>query len=197
MGIKKKLGLGLATAALGLSLVGGGTYAYFSDKADATSSFAAGTIDLSAKPKTIINVKNIKPGDSMIRTFQLVNNGSLDIKRVLLTTDYTVNNQDGTPGNSEDFGKYIKVNFLINEDKGSQVIYSTTLADLKAMTPDAIEKSVFTPNFEKKGLKPGTTDDFVVQFEFIDNNQDQNQFQGDSLSLQWTFDGRQDQGSEK
>ena len=31
MSIKKKLGLGVASAALGLSLIGSGTYAYFSD----------------------------------------------------------------------------------------------------------------------------------------------------------------------
>ena len=31
MSLKKKLGLGIATAALGMSLVGGGTYAYFND----------------------------------------------------------------------------------------------------------------------------------------------------------------------
>ncbi|WP_222119322.1 TasA family protein, partial [Bacillus thuringiensis] len=32
MSMKKKLGMGVITAALGLSLIGGGTYAYFSDK---------------------------------------------------------------------------------------------------------------------------------------------------------------------
>ena len=34
MGIKQKLGLGVASAALGVALVGGGTYAYFSDTAE-------------------------------------------------------------------------------------------------------------------------------------------------------------------
>ncbi|MCU5397508.1 CalY family protein, partial [Bacillus toyonensis] len=32
MSLKKKLGVGVVSAALGLSLIGGGTYAYFSDQ---------------------------------------------------------------------------------------------------------------------------------------------------------------------
>ncbi len=111
MGIKQKLGLGVASAALGLALVGGGTYAYFSDSAEANATFAAGTLDLSADPTTIIDVDNIKPGDTMLRSFDLVNGGTLDIASIDLTTDYTVH---GNGNNSEDFGKHIRVNFLIN-----------------------------------------------------------------------------------
>ncbi|PRX64062.1 putative ribosomally synthesized peptide with SipW-like signal peptide [Bacillus sp. V-88] len=43
MSIKQKLGLGVASAALGLALVGGGTYAYFSDSVTTNNTFAAGT----------------------------------------------------------------------------------------------------------------------------------------------------------
>lgn len=48
MGIKKTLGFGVATAALGLTLIGGGTFAYFSDSVETTGTFAAGTLDLNA-----------------------------------------------------------------------------------------------------------------------------------------------------
>lgn len=198
MGLKKSLGLGIATAALGLSLVGGGTYAYFNDTAQTTSSFAAGTLDLNAAPTTIIDVKNIKPGDSMLRHFELKNDGTLDIKKVLLTTDYSVTNKSGAEPNSEDFGKYIKVNFLLNADKLDSVIYSTTLDQLRTMKPDAVESNIFTPWLERnKGLKAGTSDDFVVEYQFVENGQDQNQFQGDSLQLKWTFDGKQGAGEAK
>ncbi|MBS2969622.1 M73 family metallopeptidase [Metabacillus sp. KIGAM252] len=197
MGIKTKLGLGIASAALGLSLVGGGTYAYFNDKADAASSFAAGTLDLNAVPTEIVNVKDMKPGDWMTRTFKLQNDGTVDIKKVLLTTEYTVANKEGEPSNTEDLGSHIKVNFLYNADKLNDVIYSTTLEELKDMDPNAVASNVFSPLFEKKkGLKAGTTDDLFVQFEFVDNGEDQNQFQGDSLQLKWTFDGRQGDGQE-
>ncbi len=49
MGTKKKLGLGVASAALGLALVGGGTWAAFNDIETTQATYAAGTLDLNAK----------------------------------------------------------------------------------------------------------------------------------------------------
>ncbi|MGE6754637.1 CalY family protein [Rossellomorea sp. NPDC071047] len=194
MGIKQKLGLGVASAALGLALVGGGTYAYFSDSAEANATFAAGTLDLSVDPTTIINVDDIKPGDTMLRSFDLVNGGSLDIATIDLMTDYTVTDANGN--NNSDFGKHIRVNFLINGDKLDAPIWSTTLYDLKNMSPDVIEGNFWSQFFAERGgnLAAGTTDKLYVQYEFVDNGQDQNRFQGDSLTLKWTFDGKQGAG---
>jgi spore coat-associated protein N len=200
MSLKKKLGLGLASAALGLSLIGGGTYAYFNDVETTNNTFAAGTLDLAVNPTTIINVNNIKPGDIMPRTFKLENNGSLDISKVILTTDYTVS---GPRLGSDDFGKHIKVNFLVNEDKSgilgtSNVIVSKTLYELKNLSPDAVDNISRTilgyQSGERDGLKAGTKDDLYVSFEFVNNGQDQNEFQGASLQLKWTFDAKQTAG---
>ncbi|MDC3413624.1 CalY family protein [Aquibacillus sp. 3ASR75-11] len=86
MSIKKKLGLGVASAALGLSLVGGGTWAAFNDVETLDNSFAAGTLDLglSAGNTELLNfdLSNLKPGDQMLRSFKLSNDGSLAIKEV-------------------------------------------------------------------------------------------------------------------
>lgn len=201
MSLKKKLGMGIASAALGISLVGGGTFAYFSDSADVTTNFTAGTLDLSANPTTLIPITNMKPGDWMNRSFELKNNGSLDIARVLLSTDYTVTNKSGEPVNTDDLGKHIRVNFLWNDDKElvpptavNSIIWSTTLDQLKNMTPDAVENNLFIPFFEENdGLESGTSDKLYVQFQFVDSG-DQNQFQGDSLQLKWTFEGKQGAG---
>ncbi|WP_077328891.1 CalY family protein [Virgibacillus siamensis] len=195
MGIKKQLGIGVISAAIGLSMVGGGTYAYFSDSVVTTNTFAAGTLDLTANPTALINVDNIQPGDQMIRTFELQNNGSLDIRKVLLETNYTVIDAKGD--NTEDFGKYIEVEFLYNADKLDEVIYKTTLAELQDMEPEAVNKHIFYPQFGEKGLAAGSVDDLAVKFNFIDNGEEQNQFQGDSLNLQWTFNATQESGAEK
>ena len=50
--------------------------------------------------------------------------------------------------------------------------------------------------FAERGGKfaAGTSDKLYVQYEFVDNGQDQNQFQGDSLELEWTFNGMQGAG---
>ncbi|WP_368298255.1 CalY family protein [Cytobacillus firmus] len=198
MNLKKKLGMGIASAALGISLVGGGTFAYFSDSVDTTSKFAAGTLDLNAAPTTIIDVANIKPGDWMNRSFQLKNDGSLDIAKVLLKTDYTVTDANGNNA-GEDFGKHIRVNFLVNADKTDGVIFYTTLDKLKTMTPDAIENNIFIPWLDERGgkLAAGTSDTLYVQYEFVENSADQNKFQGDKLELKWTFEGKQGAGVER
>lgn len=195
MDIKKKLGAGIASAVLGLTLIGGGTYAYFSDTVTTNNTFAAGTIDLGVDPTEIISVDNIKPGDVITRDFELQNNGTLDIEKVLLDTDYTV--IDANADNSEDFGDHIRVEFLYNADKLDEVIYETTLAELKEMTPEAVNENVFYPLLGEQGLPVDSIDDLVVQFQFVDNGEDQNQFQGDSLELSWTFTALQTAGEDK
>ncbi|TCP29220.1 camelysin [Scopulibacillus darangshiensis] len=197
MGFKKKLGAGIVTASLGLSLIGGGTFAYFSDSEVTNNAFAAGTLDLSMNPKTVIDVSNLKPGDTMTRDFKLKNDGSLDIKTINLLTNYSVVDKKGDNADV-DFGKHIKVNFLWNWDKESEPIFETTLYDLKKMDPDVVKKDVFDPLWEKKGgLKAGAENDLWVEFEFVDNGEDQNVFQGDKLKLEWTFNAMQTDGEEK
>lgn len=131
----------------------------------------------------------------MIRDFELQNNGTLDIDKVLLDTNYTVN--DAAGDNTEDFGEHIQVEFLYNADKLDEVIYETTLAELKSLTPEAVNENVFYPLFGEKGLEVDSIDDLVVKFNFIDNGEDQNQFQGDSLNLEWTFTATQTAGEDK
>lgn len=210
MSIKKKLGMGITSAALGIALIGGGTFAYFSDAEVTNNSFAAGTLDLAANPSTIIDVENIKPGDIMVREFLLENNGTLDISSVDLSTVYDVIDAKGD--NVDDFGKHIKVLFLENADKTgdgwvigdhNDVISETTLYDLQNMTPDAVENLqdwvtwFFGLNGEDSGLEAGTSDQMYVAFEFVDNGQDQNEFQGDALELEWTFTAHQTEGELK
>lgn len=60
MGTKKKLGLGVASAALGLALVGGGTWAAFNDIETTQATYAAGTLDLNAKDTSArVNLSNL------------------------------------------------------------------------------------------------------------------------------------------
>lgn len=95
--------MGAASAALGISLIGGGTWAAFNDTATVNNQFTAGTLDLVVgqnHPSHKINfdLSNMKPGDNVERIFKLNNAGSIAIKEVLLnvTADNFV---DGTPVN--------------------------------------------------------------------------------------------------
>lgn len=197
MSLKKKLAMGILTGGLAVSMIGGGTYAYFNDVEVNNSSFAAGTLDINVKgndkDNAIINVTNIKPGDWMLRTFKLNNTGSLDVSKVLLTSKYTVADAKGNNAGA-DFGDHIKVKFLANNDKLSPVIWETTLSEL-SKTDVVNNKNLFDLIGEKDGLKAGNSDTLTVLFEFVDNGQDQNVFQGDSLQLEWTFDAKQTAGT--
>ena len=82
MSLKKKLGAGVVSAALGLSLIGGGTYAYFSDQEVTNNKFAAGTLDFAMQPTTSLNLDNLKPGDKILKKFNIKNSGTLDIKDI-------------------------------------------------------------------------------------------------------------------
>ncbi|WP_150275380.1 TasA family protein [Paenibacillus tepidiphilus] len=196
MGIKKTLGLGVASAALGLSLIGGGTFAYFSDTAQSTATFAAGTLDLNSDPSVIVDIANLKPGDTVLKSFKLKNDGTLDIGSILLKTSTEITDTLGD-NNGVDLNKFIKVKFLKNVDKGTiitpeLIVYETTLADLKNQTKELVDNTGLDQLFtEPDGIKAGTSDTFAVQFEFVDSGEAQNYFQKDKLKLTWTFEAKQ------
>lgn len=206
MGIKRKLGMGVANALLAVSLIGGGTYAYFSDEAETNNTFAAGTLDLNVDPSVIIEVDSLKPGDTVERYFYLKNDGSLDISKIVLHTEYDV--EDAKGDNTEDFGKHIMVHFLENTEKTdldpttwewnyNDIVSSVTLYDLQNLRPDAVEKLVPLWLTEQSGLEAESNDLMYVLIEFVDNGEEQNQFQGDKLKLKWTFDAHQTDGTNR
>jgi spore coat-associated protein N len=119
MSLKKKLGLGAASAALGLSLIGGGTFAYFNDTATVNNQFATGTLNLDVLKDgdSAINfdLRNMKPGDTAKRYFILQNRGSLSIKDVMLKVEASgfVDAKPGQTGSDmENFLKQFKVEFF-------------------------------------------------------------------------------------
>jgi spore coat-associated protein N len=163
MGIKKQLGLGMATAALGLSLVGGGTFAYFNDVDTINNKLANGTLDLAIKPgegTQAINfdLSNLKPGDSVTRRFKLDADGSLAIKKVLMDLNASpadfrdqLGTQTGDANAMKDFLNQFEVTVLkgqiapdpnssspnssIFTTSANMIAQSTTLLDLWEANP--------------------------------------------------------------
>jgi spore coat-associated protein N len=150
MSIKKKLGLGVASAAIGLSLIGGGTWAAFNDTATISNHFAAGTLDLevgkSGTKPINFDLTNMKPGDNVQRIFKLKNKGTLAIKEVLLNvstsnfTDDTTAVNGGTNSEEEFLSQFV-VDFMAVDSESTsweprgQVVatgQTLTLADLVA-----------------------------------------------------------------
>jgi spore coat-associated protein N len=123
MSIKKKLGMGVASAALGLSLVGGGTWAAFNDTGAINNHFAAGVLDLAVVPNSTtepinFDLTNMKPGDSVERIFKLTNKGTLAIKEVLLSGSASNFQQgDGTNADWRAFLDQFTIDFFKVERK--------------------------------------------------------------------------------
>lgn len=146
MNVKKKITSGIATALLGMALIGGGTFAYFSDTAEQTNTFASGTIDLDVDPTVQVPMDNLKPGDWMPRNFDLINGGSLDIGYVDLTTDYTVT-RDGeqvVASLADEYAEQLYVQFLKNTtgDGEYEVLFEVSLKDLRDLSPEDLATKV-------------------------------------------------------
>ncbi|UOY93318.1 CalY family protein [Ectobacillus sp. JY-23] len=210
MSFFKTVSKGVMTASLGLALMGGGTLAYFSDKVETQNAFANGTLDLAVNPTAVVNISNLKPGDTVYREFTLTNSGSLDINKVLLGTKYEVENAQGTEENTDDLAKHIKVRILYNTSSATSTVVEKTLAELKDMTPDITAIGSFVGSNNETGALPipdgipaddgkglgNNIEKLFVQFEFVDDGTDQNQFQGDTLKVDWTFNAQTGGGTE-
>lgn len=184
MNIKKRLALSTAAAVLGLSLIGGGTYAYFNDVEETNNAFAAGTLDLKLlstdnSEYVDLSVDNMKPGDWKIKQIRLINEGSLDFKNVKLNVDYTITDAKNDNG-SEDFADHIVVNIM-------DTATNTNIISWKPLSE--IDDLVLAEN-----LQAGKRKTLRIDYRFKDNGQDQNIFQGDKLDFQLIFEASQKDG---
>ncbi|MEK3874870.1 TasA family protein [Paenibacillus sp. FSL H8-0122] len=196
MNVKKTLGLGVVSAALGLTLVGGGTFAYFSSTSTSSASFNNGTLSLQSDPSVIVNLSNLKPGDTVLRDFKLKNDGTLNIPKVVLRTSSAITDAQGDNG-SHNFKDDIIVTFLVNKDKKESPLLVISLADLEQESPDLVARGIVGAILggEKSGIKAGTSDNLTIQFAFKETLQPQNYYQGDTLALTLNFEANQEKGT--
>jgi spore coat-associated protein N len=214
MSIKKKMGMGILAGALGVSLIGGGTWAAFNDVETTSNSFNAGTLDLEVGNATTLNfnISNLKPGDYFTKKLVLSNKGSLsinDIKVHALKLANTPNswsdvaNADTTVGtvtNTED--EFLsQFNIEIKKTTGGAVVFNNTLAHLVSgpgigeLTGTA--SAVGAPAVE--GLAPAGTIEYDVKVTFVENSTTfpnsrlhvQNKYQGEKSNLQFVFEATQ------
>lgn len=121
MNLKKKLALGFASTVLGAALVGGGTFALFTDSAvNEGNTFSAGTVEIEdvtegASFSTSTFIENLAPGDSEEAVLTIQNNGSLDAW-VKVDNIETSANDDPTDGVGDLFEGDQPVNVQYEEE---------------------------------------------------------------------------------
>lgn len=181
MDLKKSLLAAVATGFIGIGLISGGTYAYFSDTEASNSTFATGLLDLEINKETIIQIEDIVPGDTMNGHFELTNDGTVDMKEVILHSSYEVVDK-GESNNGDDLGDHILVEYLYHVNNKETVVFEKMLSELS--------KQQVLKEFpaESKAEK------FTVRFKFIDNGKNQNHFMTDYLNLKWEFEAVQREG---
>jgi spore coat-associated protein N len=215
MGVKKKLGLGLASAALGLSLVGGGTFAYFSDEATIHNGFAAGTLDLEIGkyPGTQwpvnFDLSNLRPGDKVERTFDLKNTGSLAIEDTYLDfAEVSVDNPLSTTASDDDFLEALTVTYFYETVVNGNYVPQSLLVNSQSITlkeaidgqySGKIQERYLTNdgklNLTPDGINAGSNGRYRIMISFPDTDQSQNKLQGMVAKVDFNLDARQVMGA--
>lgn len=183
MTIKRRIGIGIATALLAMGLISGGTLAYFSDTKETHNRIEAGTLDLGIESGedegVLFEFENKQPGDTFAYDFNLINEGSLMIGDVTLHSSHLILNSEEHIINN-DFGSQIMIKkMMVNEDVIINEKEELTLDDLQDNELALLE------NFDV-----GKEAKVYVSFKFI-NDEDQNEYQGNIIKLNWIFEAMQ------
>src|SRR5581483_12062438 len=103
----RKLVLSLLVVLLALAIVGLGAFASFTSSTSASQSLSTGTVTIALGAtgaqtnRLSVNASGLAPGDSIQRSVDLSNTGSLNLASVTLTTTATTSSlldSDGTNG---------------------------------------------------------------------------------------------------
>lgn len=175
----------MGTALLGVCLIVGGTFAYFSDTVSTDNTFGAGTLAMGLSTDTNAEVdfqaENLKPGDTVNRQMTIENEGTLTIGDILLSAEYSVVDSEGNQG-EEDFADDLLVTVYNHE--AVPVIEQVPLSGL-----DQMEIA--------QELAAGETIDYDFEFEFAETDEDQNKFQGQNIDVLFTYEANQQTGGIK
>ena len=187
MSLKKQFAVTLASVGLGAALIGGGTFAYFNDvETSENNTFAAGTIDLrpDLDGSALFNIQNAKPGDEWDVNYTLSNAGSLAAD-VNVTADYTANG--GADGS--DIGTQLIVTDL--EFGGTAVDTSAFDGGDGILTLNELD--AVNVALGALGADGAADDEKAITFKltFQETDQPQNEYQGDSATVNLVFEARQ------
>lgn len=190
MSIKKNLIIGIATGLVGMSLISGGTVAYFSYQEETKSVFKSGKMEFDIKDEdgVLFEFNNIIPGEEYKHTFTITNTGTVDMKDISLYSRHTVENEK-VDRNYNIASQIVLKDIVVknaNGNKRQNVLKDNiTLAELanRTGTLDASNKPIIL----LKSLKSGMDAEVEVTFEFVESGKDQNKYQDQTLTLYWTF----------
>ena len=198
---RRKLLVSLAIVAAAASIAGLGTFATFTSSTSASQSVSSGTVTIAlgatgaATNRLTVGASNIAPGDTIQRSVDLINSGSIDLSGITLTTNATTSSLLDTDATN---GLQMVIDRCSNAwtEGGTAPAYtytcSGTTSTVLASRP-VVGSNLTLSNLT--ALTNGVTDHLRVTLSFP--SAAGNTFQNQSSTIQYTFTGTQRAGTNK
>ena len=198
---RRKLLVSLAIVAAAASIAGLGTFATFTSSTSASQSVSSGTVTIAlgatgaATNRLTVGASNIAPGDTIQRSVDLINSGSIDLSAITLTTAATTTSLLDTDATN---GLQMVIDRCSNAwtEGGTAPAYTYTCsgATSSVLASRAVVGSNLTLS-SLAALTNGVTDHLRVTLSFP--SAAPNSFQTQSSTIQYTFTGTQRAGTNK
>ncbi|HET7172249.1 MAG TPA: TasA family protein [Gaiellales bacterium] len=198
---RRKLLVSLAIVAAAASIAGLGTFATFTSSTSASQSVSSGTVTIAlgatgaATNRLTVGASNIAPGDTIQRSVDLLNSGSIDLSGITLTTSASPSSLLDTDATN---GLQMTIDRCSNAwtEGGTAPAYTYTCSGSTStvLASRAVVGSNLTLS-NLTALTNGVTDHLRVTLSFP--SAAPNSFQSQSSTIQYTFTGTQRAGTNK
>jgi predicted ribosomally synthesized peptide with SipW-like signal peptide len=198
---RRKLLISLAVISAAASVAGLGTFATFTSSTSASQSVSSGTVTIAlgatgaSTNRLTVGASNIAPGDTIQRSVDLIDSGSIDLASITLTTNATSSSLLDTDATN---GLQMVIDRCSNAwtEGGTAPAYTYTCSG--ATSTVLASRAIIGTNLALSNLSAltnGVTDHLRVTLTFP--SAAPNTFQNQSSTVQYTFTGTQRAGTSK
>ena len=198
---RRKLLVSLAVISAAASIAGLGTFATFTSSTSASQSVSSGTVTIAlgatgaSTNRLTVGASNIAPGDTIQRSVDLIDSGSIDLASLTLTTNATSSSLLDTDATN---GLQMVIDRCSNAwtEGGTAPAYTYTCSG--ATSTVLASRAIIGTNLALSNLSAltnGVTDHLRVTLSFP--SAAPNSFQNQSSTVQYTFTGTRRAGTSK
>ena len=198
---RRKLLVSLAVISAAASIAGLGTFATFTSSTSASQNVSSGTVTIAlgatgaSTNRLTVGASNIAPGDTIQRSVDLIDSGSIDLASITLTTNATTSSLLDTDATN---GLQMVIDRCSNAwtEGGTAPAYTYTCSG--ATSTVLASRAIIGTNLALSNLSAltnGVTDHLRVTLSFP--SAAPNSFQNQSSTVQYTFTGTQRAGTSK
>ena len=198
---RRKLLVSLAVISAAASIAGLGTFATFTSSTSASQSVSSGTVTIAlgatgaSTNRLTVGASNIAPGDTIQRSVDLIDSGSIDLASITLTTNATTSSLLDTDATN---GLQMVIDRCSNAWTEGGVAPAYTYTCSGATSTVLAIRAIVGTNLALSNLSAltnGVTDHLRVTLTFP--SAAPNSFQNQSSTIQYTFTGTQRAGTNK